>query len=91
MLCFFKKYSVVRIVALTCGCVIIMVVMRGRKGKSAYIKRGKCLLDKEPFMFAQAVESAIKETKNAGNPIARYDRNFKRPYLEYPDGRKEYA
>ncbi|GHU48221.1 hypothetical protein FACS1894200_04880 [Spirochaetia bacterium] len=41
--------------------------------------------------FRQAVKSAIANTQEKGLPVARFDANTKRPYLEYPDGRKEYT
>ncbi len=37
------------------------------------------------------VELAIARKKLLGLPIARYDAKLKRAYMEYPDGRKEYA
>jgi DNA-damage-inducible protein J len=38
----------------------------------------------------KAVHRAIRETRAKGQPVALYDAKRKRPYLEYPDGRKEY-
>ena len=39
---------------------------------------------------ANLVREELSEIKNGGKPIARYDAAKKRPYLEYPDGHKEY-
>ena len=41
------------------------------------------------FEEAVRIENEIKTVK--GLPIAKYDFKKKAPYLEYPDGRKEYA
>ncbi|HEY5583187.1 MAG TPA: hypothetical protein VIK78_01695 [Ruminiclostridium sp.] len=41
------------------------------------------------FEEAVRIENEIKTIK--GLPIAKYDFKKKAPYLEYPDGRKEYA
>ncbi|GHU27435.1 hypothetical protein FACS1894172_02780 [Spirochaetia bacterium] len=41
--------------------------------------------------FKQAVKLAIAHTQARSLPIARFDVNTKRPYWEYPDGRKEYT
>ena len=43
----------------------------------------------ERFIAAVRIADEIKSIK--GVPIARYDREKKKPYLEYPDGRIEYA
>lgn len=41
--------------------------------------------------FKEAIRLEIEIKKIKGLPIAKYDIKTKRPYLEYPDGRKEYA
>ncbi|WIW70652.1 hypothetical protein [Anaerosinus gibii] len=41
------------------------------------------------FQEAVRIENEIKKIK--GLPIAKYDFAKKAPYLEYPDGRKEYV
>ena len=41
------------------------------------------------FEEAVRIENEIKKIK--GQPIAKYDYEKKVAYLEYPDGRKEYA
>ncbi len=38
-----------------------------------------------------AVNAAIERAKICKKPIARYDAETKRAYLEYADGRREYA
>ena len=43
----------------------------------------------ERFIAAVRIADEIKRIK--GVPIARYDKEKKKPYLEYPDGRIEYA
>mgnify|MGYP007070107581 CR=1 FL=1 len=43
----------------------------------------------ERFKEAVRIENEIKKAKGA--PIAGYDRETKKAYLEYPDGRKEYV
>ncbi len=45
----------------------------------------------ETRAFRTAVEKAIRTNQANGHPIARYDALKRRPYLEYPDGRREYA
>lgn len=41
--------------------------------------------------FQKSVNSAIKNSRSMGAPIARYDVETRRPYLEYADGRREYV
>lgn len=41
------------------------------------------------FKEAVRIENEIKKVK--GLPIARYDFEKNTPYIEYPDGRREYA
>lgn len=43
----------------------------------------------ERFKEAIRIDNEIKRIK--GTPIAKYDREKKCAYLEYPDGRREYA
>jgi len=40
--------------------------------------------------FKKAVADAIDRNRTEGYPIALYDKVKKCPYLEYPDGRREY-
>ena len=48
----------------------------------------------DTYLFEQAainlVNEKLAEYGQKGKPVARYDDVKKRPYLEYPDGRKEY-
>ena len=37
-----------------------------------------------------AVHEAIKKAKVTNKPIARFDNTRKKPYLEYPDGKRVY-
>lgn len=41
------------------------------------------------FHEAIRIDNEIKKIK--GVPIAKFDKETKQPYLEYPDGRREYA
>lgn len=41
--------------------------------------------------FQDAVQREIMMKKQKGIPIARYDGETKKAYLEYPDGMREYA
>ena len=41
--------------------------------------------------FKEAIRLEIEIKKIQGLPVAKYDIETKRAYLEYPDGRKEYA
>ena len=41
------------------------------------------------FMEAVRIENEIKKIK--GLPVSKYDYERKAPYIEYPDGRREYA
>ncbi len=43
----------------------------------------------ERFKEAIRIDNEIKKVKGA--PIAGYDRETKKAYLEYPDGRREYV
>ena len=36
-----------------------------------------------------AVKAAIEKAKVCGKPVARYDLNTKKAYIEYPDGTRE--
>ena len=48
--------------------------------------------DVEEFKAIQkGVREQVKMSLRKGAPVARYDFKAKKPYLEYPDGRKEYA
>ena len=40
--------------------------------------------------FQSAVAESVAQYREEGFPIALYDAERKRPYLEYPDGRREY-
>jgi addiction module RelB/DinJ family antitoxin len=44
----------------------------------------------EELRAQSIIESKIKETLERGVPVALYDVEKKKPYLEYPDGRREY-
>jgi len=41
--------------------------------------------------FSVAVQNAISENKRKGFPVARYDKENQRAYLEMPDGKREYV
>jgi len=41
--------------------------------------------------FTTAVENEIKHAQDHQHPIAKYDIESKRAYLEYPDGVREYV
>ena len=41
--------------------------------------------------FQAAVTDSINKSKQLGLPIALYDKESKKAYLEYPDGRREYV
>ena len=41
--------------------------------------------------YQRAVTDEIDRNRSDGFPIALYDKEKKCPYLEYPDGRREYA
>ena len=48
--------------------------------------------DKEMVKTIQkGVRLQVKLNQLKGAPVARYDFKAKKPYLEYPDGRKEYV
>lgn len=44
----------------------------------------------EELKAQMAVESKIKGMRERGVPVALYDERKRRPYLEYPDGRRVY-
>ncbi|GHV94857.1 hypothetical protein AGMMS50293_11770 [Spirochaetia bacterium] len=39
----------------------------------------------------EAVQQAVDEKELKGLPVALYDSALKRPYLKYPNGKKEYS
>ncbi|HIV17022.1 MAG TPA: hypothetical protein IAB17_03420 [Candidatus Alectryocaccobium stercorigallinarum] len=39
----------------------------------------------------EAVKVALEKAKFLGHPIAKYDKEKKRAYIECPDGRKKYT
>lgn len=41
--------------------------------------------------FAEAVRAAVAEALANGHPVARYDRELCKAYMEYPDGHIEYC
>ena len=47
-------------------------------------------LDEEEILAQEAVKIATYKAKVCKKPIARYDKVNRKPYLEYPDGHKEY-
>ena len=47
--------------------------------------------DKLTPLFRVGIRHAIEEAKAKGIPIARYDNDLERAYLEHPDGRREYV
>lgn len=44
----------------------------------------------EVARIQRGVRLHLKMQENNGVPVAKYDAKQKKPYLEYPDGRKEY-
>ena len=42
-------------------------------------------------LFKESIRIDDEIRKIKGLPVARYDDNLKKPYLEYPDGRREYV
>ena len=53
----------------------------------------KALDQQDDYMtavFKAAVNEAIQDSFASGIPVARYDVEAKKPYMEYPDGRREY-
>lgn len=47
--------------------------------------------DEMTEVFREAVRESIEQSRKAGNPICEYDSQLKKPYILYPDGRREYA
>lgn len=45
----------------------------------------------EQQIIKRAIEDAIADHIRNGNPVARFDPEKRSAYLEYPDGRREYA
>ncbi len=52
------------------------------------------LLGDDDYIFEKAlgeyIAEMIAEAKVNGHPVALYDPELKKPYLEYPDGRRDY-
>ena len=42
-------------------------------------------------IIRKGVRLLVQHNKNKGAPIARFDSKTKWPYLEYPDGHREYV
>jgi hypothetical protein len=47
--------------------------------------------DKVTEAFNAAVKQSIEEKQRLGLPIAKWDTESQRAYLEYPDGSREYV
>lgn len=45
----------------------------------------------EQRVVQRAIKEVIADHIRNGNPVARFDPEKRLPYLEYPDGRREYA
>lgn len=54
-------------------------------------ERKKLTEDELDEVFSEAAKLVIQKKKLKGVPIAKYDVSSNRAYLEYPDGRIEYA
>lgn len=54
-------------------------------------ERKKMTEDDLDEVFSEAAKLVIQKKKLKGVPIAKYDVESNRAYLEYPDGRIEYA
>lgn len=55
----------------------------------------KKVLGEDTYMFEQAAIALVREEtaryRQSEKPVARYDEEKKRPYLEYPNGQREYT
>jgi addiction module RelB/DinJ family antitoxin len=81
---------------MTTGIHLFLNSVIRNKGLPFEIKqsRGELLGDKVAEMerrFQKVVARVIDRDRADGHPIALYDKVKKCPYLEYPDGRREYA
>ena len=47
--------------------------------------------DELTLRFKESIRLDDEERRIKGLPVARYDDELKRPYIEYPDGRREYV
>ncbi len=47
--------------------------------------------DELTLRFKESIRLDDEERRIKGLPVARYDDDTKRAYLEYPDGRREYV
>ena len=54
-------------------------------------KFGGLSIDEVTRTFNNAVQQSIKDKKKKGLPVARYDPETKRAYLENADGVREYV
>jgi len=45
----------------------------------------------EAEAIKRVVRLQVKLNQARGFPVARFDRKLRIPYIEYPDGRREYA
>lgn len=52
-------------------------------------------IGEEDMEQVKAIQKGVREqvnlNKRKGAPVARYDVKAKKPYFEYPDGRREYG
>ncbi len=58
--------------------------------KSSGFGPAGCSADEIADLFTASVKREIARKQQTGLPIARYDVENKRAYLEYPDGKREY-
>ncbi len=71
--------------------------LKGRKGRLTSSKSGMRVRlspngkPSQTASFRRAVARSIATTKKNGNPVAKYDVQRRRAYLEYPDGTKAYV
>ena len=63
------------------------VTIRVYKGNSSRTDSDRAM----DYRATQAVKAAIKKAKVCGAPVAKYDAEAQKAYLEYADGRREYA
>ena len=66
---------------------LISTYIAGRESKKIQNKKDTAIAEAKADI---SIQKAIAATEARGNPVALYDAELKKAYLEYPDGRRDY-
>ena len=85
---FSKQMKKEKVLVINNTAVKVEVVSKHSPKRNQYLSENDKEMDRRA---SAAVDLAIKKAKNCGAPIGRYDKQLKKAYLEYADGRREYV